>query len=103
MDAIELINEIKKKIEIAKPFMGDPPEWLYTLITTIESQKEEIESLVGWHNREVNRMSSEIKSFKAITELAVKGLKDIQYTENIFAANKMAEDLVAEIEKRLSK
>jgi hypothetical protein len=65
------------------------PKLLSSLITTIESQKEEIEKLKGWvyklqdaHQIEQFNLNAEIESLKAITELAVKGLKWYADTDN---------------------
>lgn len=59
--------------------------WIIDFITTIESQKEEIESLNNIHKGYAHQskviesgLNSQIESLKAITELAEKGLIRIE-------------------------
>lgn len=82
-----------------------------SLITTIESQKEEIEILKSdkanfhrlylKHMEESVKQKLEIESLKAITELAVKGLKEIRNGGywNPETYQDFADDILEQIER----
>lgn len=66
--------------ELEKEINDHSRTWLSSLITTIESQKEEIENQIDINIKQdslITHLKKQLKESQAITELAVKGLEHV--------------------------